>query len=209
MQNALRRPAIYPPMNESSSVRHAITGLLQESARAEGREEADERLYEAVYPELRRIAAGLMRRERPDHTLQATALVNEAYIQLVDGTRVDWEGRAHFFGAAARAMRRILVDHARRRLAERRGGGARRITLDEMQVAGVGSDEGLLAMNDALERLADFDPRGARIVELRVFGGLSVPEAAQLLGVSKRTVDGDWAVAKRYLARALTNGAPS
>lgn len=196
-------------MNESSSVRHAITRLLQESARAEGREQADERLYEAVYPELRRIAAGLMRRERPDHTLQATALVNEAYIQLVDGTRVDWECRAHFFGAAARAMRRILVDHARRRLAERRGGGARRITLDEMQVAGVGSDEGLLAMNDALERLADFDPRGARVVELRVFGGLSVPEAAQLLGVSKRTVDGDWAVAKRYLARALTDGAPS
>jgi len=154
------------------------------------------------------VAAGLMRAERRDHTLQATALVNEAYIQLVDGTRVDWECRAHFFGAAARAMRRILVDHARRRKADRRGGGVRPITLDETQMPGAGSDEGLLAMNHALERLAEFDPRGARVVELRVFGGLSVPEAAQLLGVSKRTVDGDWAVAKRYLARALTDHAP-
>jgi RNA polymerase sigma-70 factor (ECF subfamily) len=125
----------------------------------------------------------------------------------VDSTRVEWECRAHFFGAAARAMRRILVDHARRRRADRRGGGAQRISLDEARLPGSGSDEGLLTMNDALERLAAFDPRGARIVELRVFGGLSVPEAAQLLGVSKRTVDGDWAVAKRYLARALTDQA--
>jgi RNA polymerase sigma-70 factor (ECF subfamily) len=194
-------------MSDPTPVRQEITDLLQEAARPDGGDEAHERLYEAVYPELRRMAAGLMRRERPDHTLQATALVNEAYIQLVDRARVEWDGRAHFFGAAARAMRRILVDHARRRRADRRGGGARRITLDEAQLPGAGSDEGLLTINDALERLAAFDPRGARIVELRVFGGLSVPEAAQLLGVSKRTVDGDWAVAKRYLARALTDQA--
>lgn len=191
----------------SDPKRQQITDLLQRAARPDGGEEAHERLYEAVYPELRRMAAGLMRRERRDHTLQATALVNEAYIQLVDRTRVEWDGRAHFFGAAARAMRRILVDHARRRRADRRGGGARRITLDEGHLPRAGSDEGLLTMNDALERLAAFDPRGARIVELRVFGGLSVPEAAQLLGISKRTVDGDWAVAKRYLARALAGPA--
>ncbi len=194
-------------MSEPISARNAITGLLREAARPGHPDGAEERLYEAVYPELRRLAARLMRGERPNHTLQATALVNEAYLQLVDRTRVEWECRAHFFGAAARAMRRILVDHARRRKAERRGGGARPITLDESQMPGVTSDEGLLTMNDALERLAAFDPRGARVVELRVFGGLSVPEAAQLLGVSKRTVDGDWAVAKRYLARALTDQA--
>ncbi len=190
------------------SVRKEITALLQEAARPGGRDDGQERLYEAVYPELRRMAAGLMRNERSDHTLQATALVNEAYLQLADGISVEWECRAHFFGAAARAMRRILVDHARRRRADRRGGGAHRITLDETQMPGADSDEGLLTMNDALERLAAFDPRGARVVELRVFGGLSVPEAAQLLGVSKRTVDGDWAVAKRYLARALSEASP-
>lgn len=194
-------------MSDPTSVRQEITDLLQAAARPDGGDAAHERLYEAVYPELRRMAAGLMRHERRDHTLQATALVNEAYIQLVDRTRVEWECRAHFFGAAARAMRRILVDHARRRRASRRGGGGQRITLDEAQLPGSGSDEGLLTMNDALERLAAFDPRGARIVELRVFGGLSVPEAALLLGISKRTVDGDWAVAKRYLARALTDQA--
>ncbi|MEZ5317153.1 MAG: sigma-70 family RNA polymerase sigma factor [Vicinamibacterales bacterium] len=160
-------------------------------------------LMDAVYPELRRVAGGLMRRERSDHTLQPTALVHEAYLSLVDHSRLDWQSRAHFFGAAANAMRRILVDHARARAAQKRGGAQALVTFDEGLGHGAAMDVSLLDLHDALERFAALDPRAAEIVELRVFGGLTVPEVAEVLHVSKRTVDNDWAMARMWLAREL------
>jgi RNA polymerase sigma factor (TIGR02999 family) len=168
---------------------------------------ASERVLKALYPELRRLAGALMRRERSDHTLQATALVHEAYLKLVDQSRTGWESRAHFLGIAARAMRQILVDHARARAAAKRGGGWHRMTLD----TGLGPAEDsafeIMALHDALETLATVDPRAARGVELRVFGGMTVAEIAHVLGVSKRTVDADWAMARLWLARELGDDA--
>ena len=166
------------------------------------------RLLEAVYPELRRLASSLMRRERADHTLQPTALVHEAYLKLVDQERCTWKDRAHFLGIAARAMRQILVDHARRHTAAKRGGGLQKVTLDGMEPAD-GNPTELLALDDALEKFAAVDPRAARGVELRVFGGMTVAEIAHLLGVSKRTVDSDWAMARMWLGRTLAGEAPS
>ena len=164
---------------------------------------ATERLYQAAYYELQRIARRFMRNERANHTLQATALVHEAYLKLVDQTRVHWQGRDHFLGVAACAMRQILVDHARRFQRDKRGGGWNRVTLDD----DVGSTEALdfdiLALHEALEKFAVEDPRAARIVELRVFGGLPSHEAARFLGISKRTADTDWRVAQMWLAREL------
>jgi RNA polymerase sigma factor (TIGR02999 family) len=162
-----------------------------------------EHLYLAVYAELRRLAASLMRRERTAHTLQPTALVHEAYLKLVDVPDTDWQGRAHFFGAAARAMRQILVDHARRRRAGKRGGEYQRVTL----AAGLGhadrEDLEVIALHEALEQLATVDDRLAKAVELRVFAGLSGPEVARTLGVSLRTADQDWRMAKMWLAQRL------
>jgi RNA polymerase sigma factor (TIGR02999 family) len=186
--------------------RETVTRLLvrlrdaDEAARAE----AFQQVLEILYPELRRMAGRVMRRERPGHTLQPTALVHEAFLALVDGTAIDWEGRAHFMGVAARVMRRILVDHARRHAARKRGGGLRQVTLDESAGPGL-CDRSLdvLDLHDALERLASLDPRGARVVELKVFGGLTADEAAAALRVSKRTVDSDWSVARMWLAREL------
>lgn len=180
--------------------RTRITDILRE-ARASGAE-ASARLADALYPELRRIAAALMRRERPDHTLQPTALVAEAYLRVVDQSRVDWQDRTHFLGIAARVMRQVLVDHARRHTAAKRGAGAERIPLDDDIAGGAGPVE-LLLVNDALDRYARLDERGAHVVELRVFGGLSVGEIADALGVSKRTVDNDWSMARMWLAREL------
>jgi RNA polymerase sigma factor (TIGR02999 family) len=163
-------------------------------------------LSEAVYPELRRVAAGLMRRERPGHTLQPTALVHEAYLSLVDTERLDWQSRAHFFGTAANAMRRILVDHARSRSAQKRGGNDTVVRFDESLGHGAASDVALLDLDAMLDRFAELDQRAARIVELRVFGGLTVPEVAEVLGISRRTVDNDWAMARMWLARELGAG---
>jgi RNA polymerase sigma-70 factor, ECF subfamily len=185
-----------------------VTHLLQDLDNREAdRDGAAERLYAAVYAELHGIAAGLMRREREAHTLQPTALVHEAYLRLVDQTQGDWQNRAHFFGIAARAMRQILVDHARKHAADKRGGGWRRVTLDEQLAESVAGAQQLsleiLALHEALEQLARDDPRMAQVVELRVFAGLHAREAAHVLGVSKRTVDEDWRVARMVLGRAL------
>jgi RNA polymerase sigma factor (TIGR02999 family) len=147
-----------------------------------------------------------MRREGSEHTLQATALVHEAYLRLVDQRRVEWRNRAHFFGVAAEAMRRILVDHARSRLAAKRGGGAHRVTLGDADAAVEGAPDGgldVLALHEALERLAALDPDQARIVELRYFGGLSIEETAEATGVSPATVKREWAIARGWLRREL------
>jgi RNA polymerase sigma factor (TIGR02999 family) len=164
---------------------------------------AADRLFEAVYGELRRISAALMRRERPGHTLDPTALIHEAYLRLIGPTAVAWEDRGQFFGFAARVMRQVLVDHARRRRAARRGGEALRITL----VEGIGAEgpgvTDVLALHEMLDAFAAVDPRAARIVELKVFGGLTTAEIAEELGVSKRTVDDDWSVARMWLRRRL------
>ncbi len=190
--------------------RSEITGILLDlSDETRSAPARTEQLFALIYDELRRIAAGLLRRERPEHTLQPTALVHEAYLKLVDQTRIRWQDRAHFLGIAARAMRQILVDHARGRAAKKRGGGRQRVTLDEGLLAEEGKELELLALDDAMTRLAGFDERAARVVELRIFGGLTVTEIALVLGVSKRTVDGDWSVARMWLARELRPEAPA
>jgi RNA polymerase sigma factor (TIGR02999 family) len=167
------------------------------------RAEVTSRLAELLYPELRQIAARLMRRERGGHTLQPTAVVHEAFMRLVGGKPVDWQDRAHFLGIAARVMRRVLVEHARRHGAAKRGGGDR-ITLDEQVLPGQDPGFGLLALDDVLTRLAGIDARAAAVAELRMFGGLTVRETALELGVSSRTVNGDWTMARLWLARELS-----
>jgi RNA polymerase sigma factor (TIGR02999 family) len=168
--------------------------------------EAADRIFALVYAELREIAGGLMRHERVDHTLQATALVNEAYCRLVDQTRIEWDNRAHFFGIAARAMRQILVDHARRHAADKRGRNMKRVTLDDRLGIIAGNSIEVLDLDLMLEKLAKIDGRMARIVELRVFAGLTAEEVARVLGVSRGTVQGDWRVAKMWMARELRGG---
>lgn len=190
-----------------AAARSRITRILLES-RGEGGPGPTANLAEALYPELRRIAGSLMRRERSGHTLQPTALVGEAFVRLVDQTQIEWRDRAHFLGIAARVMRQILVDHARRHAALKRGGEMERVTFDESLGHGADREVELLALHDALERFAAVDDRGARVVELRVFGGATVEEIAHTLGVSKRTVDDDWAVARMWLARELNPPAP-
>lgn len=161
------------------------------------------RLLEAVYDELRGMAGGFLRGERPDHTLRPTALVHEAYEKLVDQTRVEWQGRAHFLGVAAQSMRRILVDHARRRGAAKRGGDWQRMPMEALDGVANASSVDILDLDDALARFAAEDPRAARVVELRFFGGMTGREIAHVLEVSPRTIDEDWAVAKMWLSRAL------
>jgi RNA polymerase sigma factor (TIGR02999 family) len=146
----------------------------------------------------------MLRQEVPGHTLQPTALVNEAYMKLVDQTRVDWQGRTHFFAVGAKMMRRILVDHARKKKRVKRGGGIHRVSLsDDVQVS-KNNDEDVLAIEEALEKLAEQDPRQAQIVELRFFGGLTVAEVAQVLNVSKRTIESEWTILKAWLRRELS-----
>jgi len=187
----------------TDSSRSEVTRILLDLSRAPD-ERAAARLFEVVYEELRVVAGGLLRGERAGHTLRPTALVHEAYLRLVDVTGLSPENRAHFFGIAARAMRQVLVDHARRRAAAKRGGGQERITLTD----GVAGEEDrafeLLELEEALVRYAEVDPRAARGVELRVFGGLTGAEVAGVLGVSRRTADGDWAMARMWLTRELT-----
>jgi RNA polymerase sigma factor (TIGR02999 family) len=162
-----------------------------------------QQLFEAVYPELRRFAANIMRGERVNHTLQPTALVHEAYMKLVDDARVPWENRVHFLAIAGRAMRQILVDHARKVSAAKRGGDRQRVTLESMLEDSGAEPLEVLAVHDALERFAAMDERAARVVELKMFAGLTMPEIAQALGVSERTVHGDWSMAKMWLSREL------
>lgn len=164
---------------------------------------AAERLYDGVYDKMRSMAHLMMRRENCSHTLQPTALVHEAYLKLVDQSRVEWHDRAHFYATAARVMRHILVDHARRKSRSKHGGGWRRVTLDEG--LGISKDPYLdtLSLDKALTRLFELDDRMGKVVEMRIFGGLTAREIADVLGVSKRTVDGDWMVAKRWLAEEL------
>jgi RNA polymerase sigma-70 factor (ECF subfamily) len=156
-----------------------------------------------VYAELRRTAARYLRRERSGHTLQPTALVHEAYVRLIDQRDVQWQNRAHFLGFAAQVMRHILVDHARAHSAGKRGGGAARVTLSEALVVPEERDVDLVALDDALTALAALNAQQARAVELRYFGGLSIEEAAEVLGVSTATVRRDWTVARAWLRREM------
>jgi RNA polymerase sigma factor (TIGR02999 family) len=179
-----------------------ITGLLQEWRG--GDRAAFDRLVPLVYRELRRLAGQYLRRQRPGQTLQTTALINEAYLRLLDHNNMRWENRAHFYAVAAQAMRRILVDRARKRGYAKRGGGALQVSLDEAALLADERAAELVALDDALRGLAELDPRKSRIVELRYFGGLSVEETAEVLGISAVTVMRDWRAAKGWLLRALT-----
>jgi RNA polymerase sigma factor (TIGR02999 family) len=156
-------------------------------------------LMDAIYHDMRRLAMSHMSNERRDHTLRPTALVHEAYIKLIDQRNTDWKDRLHFFAVASRIIRRILIDHARARQAEKRGGPGTRISIGESEIAAPERDLDLLALNEALIELAKLDEQQSRIVELRYFGGCTVEEVAELLGVGKRTVDRDWRVAKAWL----------
>ncbi len=182
----------------------AVTELLR--AWGNGDDAALEQLTPLVEAELRRLARGYMRRERRGHTLQTTALVNEAFLRLTDARRVRWEDRAHFLGISARLMRRVLVDHARSRGSRKRGGGAERVTLDEGLLISPEPAVDVLALDRALETLAAVDVRKSRVIELRFFGGLSVEETAEVLHVSTDTVKRDWRLAKLWLLRELEEG---
>ena len=183
-----------------------LTGLLQAWGRGD-RQAADE-LLSLVYRELRQRAAAYLRHERPDHTLQPTALVHEAYIRLVGQQHVTWQNRAHFFGVAAQMMRRILVDHARAHHAARRPGAAVRVTFADQMGAAQPPDCELLVLDQALSELTAFDPRQAQIVELRYFGGLSEQEVAEVLSLSRSTVTREWHTARAWMYRRLTTGRP-
>ena len=178
-----------------------VTTLLQ--AWGQGEKSALKRMIPLVYKELRRIAHRRMAAERKGHTLQTTALVNEAYLKLIDFQKVNWQDRAHFFAVSAQVMRRILVDFARSRGYQKRGGGAPRVTLDENLLGPIAGDQNLVALDDALKALTEMDPRKSKVVELRYFGGLSVEETAEVLQVSRRTVLRDWEFARFWLLREI------
>ena len=183
-----------------------ITQLLRDWGRGEA--SAMDRLMPVVYNELRRIARNFMRRQNPGHTLQTTALVNEAYLNLVGSSRVNWQSRTHFFAIAAQLMRRVMVDSARRKKSRKRGGEFLRVTLDDGAEIPAENNTDLVALDEALTRLAALDPRHARIVELRYFGGLTEEQIAAALGVSERTVRRDWVLARSWLFRELTQEDP-
>jgi len=187
----------------SKPSRHDVTDLLIDWSN--GDQEALNELMPLVYDELRRLASRYLRRERPGHTLQTTALVHEAYLKLVDQKNANWQSRVQFFAAAAQVMRHILVDYARNRRALKRGGDQFRLSLDEAALAGNEKDADLLALNEALNSLALMDPQQGRVVELRVFGGLTVEETAQALGMSPRTVKREWSTARAWLHRQMSN----
>jgi RNA polymerase sigma factor (TIGR02999 family) len=174
-----------------------VTRLLIELSK--GDRGAVDLLLPVIYDELRKLAANYLRRERPDHTLQPTALVHEAYLRLVDQTRVNWQNRAHFFGVAAQIMRRLLVDHARKHNAEKRGQDFQKLSLDENIDRAVERSTELIALDDALRAFAEFDEQKARMVELRYFGGLSIEETADVLGVTPTTIKRHWRFAKAWL----------
>src|SRR5213083_15068 len=198
----LRLPAERTKMVQAS--REEVTGLLQ--AWSGGDQAALEKLMPLVYAELHRLAKRYMGREHAGRTLQTSALVNEAYLRLVDAHGVRWQNRAHFFAVSAQIMRRILVDFARTRQNLKRGGGALQVTLDEGLVVSSKGGADLLALDEALEKLAILNPRQSRVVELRYFGGLKEEEAAEALNVSPRTVRHDWSLARAWLYRELSRG---
>jgi len=178
-----------------------ITQLLQQWSN--GDQEASGKLMPLLYTELRQMAHRYMRRERPDHTLQTTALINEAYLRLVDWKNIRWQNRAHFFAVCAQLMRRILVDFARSRKYLKRGAGMHVLRLDEVPEVSHHRAAEIIALDDALQRLAEIDPRKSRIVELRFFGGLTVEETAAVLKVTSRTILRDWDLAKAFLHREM------
>jgi RNA polymerase sigma-70 factor (ECF subfamily) len=182
-----------------------VTELLHAWGR--GDSAAGDKLFAAVYDELHRLAARRMRLERAGNTLQASALVNEVYVRLIDGRNVAWQDRAHFFATAAQIMRRILVDAARRKGYAKHGGNAQRATFEETLAATPQPSGALVALDDALRALAEFDERKSKVVELRFFGGLSVEETAVVLRISPQSVLRDWNLAKAWLARELVRGA--
>jgi RNA polymerase sigma factor (TIGR02999 family) len=196
---------VTPPAQ--NRVTEIVAGLVGEGGDAPA---SAEELLPLVYQDLRRLAQRYMSREHPGHTLQPTALVHEVYLKLVDQTRANWKGKSHFFAVGALAMRRLLIDHARARRREKRGGARQRVTLAESLFPSNKGTEGdldfeeLLSLNTALERLAAVEPRAAKVVELRFFGGLTVPEVAHVLEVSTRTVEGDWTYARAWLRRELS-----
>ena len=180
---------------------NVVTHLLQAWGR--GDKEALNKLLPIVYEELHRLAASYMRKESPGHSLQTSALVNEAYIKLVDQKNVRWQNRAHFFGIAAQLMRRILVDHARSRARLKRGGGAQRLSLNESVIAATDSAEAFLSLDDALMRLAEIDAKKCRIVEMKIFCGLNTKEIAEVEKVSPSTIEREWRKAKAWLHREI------
>jgi RNA polymerase sigma-70 factor, ECF subfamily len=186
----------------TSSRSSRVTQLLEKFE--PGDRETTEQLFADVYTELRAVAAGYLRRERKDHTLRPTALVHEVYLKLVDQTRVAWRSQAHFLAIASQAMRRILVDHARRRAATKRGGNRRRIALDDNLAVAANRDEDVLELDAALTKLTKLDGRQANMIELRFFGGLSIAEVAKVTGISKRSVEREWTMVRAWLRRELS-----
>jgi RNA polymerase sigma-70 factor (ECF subfamily) len=190
-----------------------VTRLLQEASR--GNREAFDRLLPLVYDELREVAHGRLLRERDGHTLNTTALVHETWLRLVDQSRVEWQNRAHFFAVASEAMRRILIDYARRARAGKRGAGARHVPLEAvgdlpLPESAMSEDEAeeLLVLDEALQRLAEFNPRGARVVQYRFFGGLTLEEVASVVGSSERTTRRSWTVARAWLRHEVAQRLP-
>jgi RNA polymerase sigma factor (TIGR02999 family) len=188
-----------------SSSSATITQLLVQWSR--GEQHALDALTPMVYQELRRMARRHLRRERPDHTLESTALVHEAYLRLIDQSNIQWQNRNHFFALVSELIRRILVDYARNRMAAKRGGQNIKLSLDEAIAAPEKKNLDLVALDDALQELAARDPRQSRIVELRYFGGLTLETTADVLGISLATVKRDWLLAKAFLKRELTRSA--
>jgi len=181
----------------------SISALLAQLT--ERKQEVEERLLPLVYDELRRAAARQMRRERSNHTLQPTALVNEAWLRLVEQPEMNWKSRAHFFGVASLLMHQILVDHARKRLADKRGGPRQQVPLEDPLLASAGNSIDVLVLHELLERLQQLDPRAARVVEMHFFGGLSFDEMAEVLHVTPRTLRRDWRMARAWLRDELSN----
>lgn len=181
-----------------------VTELLRAWSR--GDRDAGDRLVPLVYRDLRRRAAAYLRQERPNHTLQATAVVHEAYLRLIDQRQVAWQNRAQFYGVASQMMRRILVDHARRRKMDKRSGRWMRLSLSAVGAAAADPGFDVVLLDSLLDRLAAFDPRKSRVVELRYFGGLTLPETAHVLEISQTTVDREWRAARAWLQAELTRG---
>ncbi len=173
-----------------------------------GDPKAPDELLPLVYDELRALAQAYFRRERSDHTLQPTSLVHEAYVKLLDQTRIEWQGKAHFLAVAAMAMRRVLIDHARKQNALRRGGNLDRVTLSNLDLTDDKDDIDLLALDELLDELATLDDRQHRIVELRFFGGLTVPEVATVLNLSRSTIEAEWRMARAWLSTKLSDNTP-
>ena len=190
------------------ALRDEVTRLLQDASA--GNREALDKLLPLVYEELRRLAHSYLARERPDHTLQTTALVHEAYVKLSDQRSVNWENRAQFFAISAQAMRRILLDNARRHTAAKRGSGGQRVSLEEVAtLSSNAANESLIALDEALQRLATIDAEQSKIIELRYFGGLTIEETAQVLQISPSTVQREWTIARAWLYKAISGTPPT